>query len=151
MNLTGGELAGVITASVAGVVSVGKGVQWFFSSRVSREKWVDERVRTVFDDIRHEAARARAERETMQIQVDKLEGHIARLESQNQTLSSAITLLIPEIDAESTTVKMVHRMLVLAFAPARGDLPETMKDLLDEIERRTSVVDIKRTANVATG
>ena len=111
MDLSGAELATIITASTVGATAlfrpIGALVKWLLSSRVSREQWVEDRVRQAFADIERTAAAANDRADALTRRVDALESDKVNLVA----ISQALVLELHRLDPSSIVLTRAQKLL----------------------------------------
>jgi hypothetical protein len=114
MDLTPTELISIITASGVAAAGAFKGLgalgKWAFSSRLSREQWVEERVRAAFGDIEKTAAQASARADALARRVDALEFDKMSLLAVSQALVFELGRLDPSSPVLTRAQTLLNRM-----------------------------------------
>ncbi len=115
MDLSGAELATIITASTVGAAALfrpaGAFVKWLFSSRLSREQWVEDRVRKAFADIERTASSANDRADALTRRVDALESDKMNLVAISQALVFELTRLDPASSVLDRAQRLLDRVL----------------------------------------
>lgn len=117
-EVSGGEWAGIITSIVGGLVAIGAGVKWMFSTRAAQQKMVDDAVRRQFKHLEDDLAEANRRISLLTRGVHNLAAEVARY--------------IPD----SPVLRQTQRILDMAF-PLPTGTPDPHADLMDELHERT--------------
>lgn len=114
MDLSGPELATIITAGAGGAAIMFKGFgslfQWLFSSRLSREQWVEQRIKDAFGDIEKKASAASDRADALARRVDALEFDKLSLFAVSQALVFELSRLDPNTPVLARAQALLDRM-----------------------------------------
>jgi hypothetical protein len=132
---SGGEIAGIISAIVVGIVAIGKGIQWLASFAGTRADSRSSKLQKWHDEL---AARESDLDAVLEARFAKLEQRSETHADQNQALRMAFELVasaLRAIDPKNTALSRAEQLLQKAF-PLMPIVPPDMSTALQAIENK---------------